>query len=117
MQGFDFTDMTWERIPVNFKEFRIDQRWQLMGKDGNAYGALRIVSHPDLKPGHLKAFFNYISSIREKNSNEILKTIEDYQVEPIELEVYSIKDEVKMEQTEYTLPLHEIQEIFGVKII
>ena len=45
-----------------------------------------------------------------------MKTIEDYKMELIELEVYSINDEVKAETQTYEAPLKELQEMFGVKV-
>jgi hypothetical protein len=45
-----------------------------------------------------------------------MKTIEDYQMELIELEVYSIGEDIKTESKTYEAPYKELEELFGVKV-
>lgn len=108
----------WERIYGYVTELRVDSRW-ILRKDGNdekSYGSLRIVSHPDLKPGHLRAIFTYITSSREKSFFEKLKTTEDYLINIDELEAYSIDDEIKTNTEIIEDTNRNLSNLFGVKI-
>ena len=114
---FDLNNMYWDRLHGYVTELRVDSRWVLRGNDDDkSYGSLRIASHPDLPPGQLRAYFTYVTSIIPKTKEEKLKTIEDYQMELIELEVYSISDDIKSETKIYEAPFPELQELFDVKI-
>jgi hypothetical protein len=117
MENIDLNDTYWDRVRGYVSELRVDARW-ILRKENNdkPYGSLRIVSHPDLPPGQLRAVFTYVTKIRPKTREEKMKTIEDYQMELIELEVYSISEEVKTESKTYEAPFKELQEMFGVKI-
>jgi hypothetical protein len=107
----------WDRIRDYPTEHRVDARWLLRKHDDERnYGSLRIVSHPDLPPGYLRAFFTYVIDIKERDDTEIMKTIEDYQMERTELEVYSVDKDIKTETDNYEAPFKELEELFGVKI-
>jgi len=117
MNNVDLTNTYWDRITGYVSELRIDARWVLRKFDDNkSYGSLRIVSHPDLPPGYLRAFYTYVTSIRKKNLDEKIKTVEDYQMELIELEVYSIDNEINTELFKHEAPYKELESMFGVKI-
>ena len=117
MNEINLNDTYWDKLNGYISELRIDARWILRGlKDDKPYGSLRIASFPDLKPGYLRAIFTYVTKITSKTKEEKLKAIEDYQMEMIELEVYSINEELKTETKEYEAPFKELDEMFGVKI-
>ncbi|MDX1285705.1 MAG: hypothetical protein R3182_11865, partial [Draconibacterium sp.] len=98
-------------------EHRVDARW-LLRKEGSdrTFGSLRIVSHPDLPPGFLRAHFTFVTSLKEKSDAEIMKTIEDYQMDVKDLEVYSVDEHVETENKTYEAPFKELEDLFGVKI-
>jgi len=107
----------WDRLRGFVTEHRVDARWVLRDNETeDPLGSLRIVSHPDLPPGHLRAMFTFMTSIREKTKEEKLQTIEDYQMEIEELEVYSIHDDIKTETQKYEAPYKELEEMFAVKV-
>lgn len=117
MSNVDLNNTYWDKLHGYVTELRVDARWILRGNEDNkSYGQLRIVSHPDLNPGHLRAFFTYVTSIFPKTKEEKMKTIEDYQMEITELEVYSINDNIKTETKKYEAPFKELEKMFGVKI-
>ena len=115
--NIDLNDTYWDRIKGFVSEHRVDSRW-LLGENetDKPLGSLRIVSHPDIPPGHLRAYFTFMTSIREKTKEEKLQTIEDYQMELEELEVYSIHDEIKTETQNFEQPYKELEELFDVKV-
>jgi hypothetical protein len=116
-QFIDLDNTYWDRIRGYVTELRVDARWLLRNKDNDKpYGSLRIASHPDLPPGYLRAIFTYVTSIRQKTKEEKLQTIEDYQMEITELEVYSIGDDIKTENKTYEAPYKELEGLFGVKV-
>jgi hypothetical protein len=116
-QNIDLNNTYWDKLTGYVTELRVDTRWVLRGlTDNKSYGSLRIVSHPDLPPGQLRAYFTYVLTINPKTKEQKLKAIEDYQMEITELEVYSISDDIKTEQKEYVAPFKELEEMFGVKI-
>ena len=115
--NIDLNNTYWDKLKGFITELRIDARWVLKeNENDNPRGSLRIVSHPDLPPGHLRAIFTFMTSITEKTKEEKLKTVEDYQMEITELEVYSIHDDIKTDDQTYEAPYKELEEIFGVKI-
>lgn len=117
MDNIDLNNTYWDKLKGFVTELRIDARWILRDKDTEKpYGSLRIVSHPDLPPGHLRSFFTYVTSIKVKDVEEKLKTIEDYQMDVTELEVYSINEEIKTENKTYEAPYKELEEMFGIKM-
>ena len=107
----------WDRLRGFVTEHRVDGRWVLRENETkNPLGSLRIVSHPDLPPGFLRAMFTYMTSIREKTKEEKLQTIEDYQMKMEELEVYSIQDDIQTENQKFEAPYKELEEMFDVKV-
>lgn len=107
----------WEKITGYPTEHRVDKRWLLRKENDNrTYGSLRIVSHPDIPPGYLRAHFIYVTSIKPKNDNEIVQTIEDYQMDKKELEVYSVDENIETENETYEAPFKELEELFNIKI-
>lgn len=117
MDNIDLNNTYWDRLHGFVTELRVDARWILReNSTDKPLGSLRIVSHPDLPPGYLRAFFTYVISIRAKTKEEKIKTIEDYQMEAAELEVYSINDETKTESVTYEATIKELEEMFNVKI-
>jgi len=117
MENIDLNNTYWDRLKGYVTELRVDARWILRGNDDNkSYGQLRIVSHPDLNPGYLRAYFTYVTTITPKTKEEKMKAIEDYQMEITELEVYSISDNINTETKKYEAPFKELEEMFGVEI-
>jgi hypothetical protein len=117
MEKIDLNNTYWSRIHGFVTELRVDARWILRENETERpLGSLRIVSHPDLPYGHLRSFFTYVISIRPKTKDEKIKTIEDYQMEITELEVYSINDDVQTETQTYEASIKELEDMFGVKI-
>jgi len=107
----------WEKIVGYPTELRVDARWLLKKHgDDRTYGSLRIVSHPDLPPGQLRSFFTYVKAIRQKSDAEIMQSVEDYQMELIELEVFSVSEDFETVSDTYEAPFKELEELFGVKI-
>jgi hypothetical protein len=107
----------WERLKGFVSEHKIDVRWKLRKKnDYRTYGSLRVVSHPDLKPGYLRSHLTIVTDIAGKSDSQILKTSEDYQMDVTELEVYSIDEDIKTEMQTYEAPFKELELLYGVKI-
>ena len=110
-------DKFWEEILGFNSELDIDKRWILRAdNDTRGHGSLRVVSHPDCKYGHLRAYMSVITKRRPKTAKEIEETVEEYQMDINELEVYSINEHVETWDTEQEAPLQEIEQIFGIKI-
>jgi hypothetical protein len=117
MENVDLNNTYWEKLSGFPTEHRVDARWILkQTQSQKPCGSLRVVSHPDLPPGHLRAVFTYMVTVRNKSREEKIQTVEDYQVDHDELEVYSISEDIKTDQTKLEAPLSEIEETFGVKI-
>jgi hypothetical protein len=117
MEEFDLNNTFFDRLRGYVTELRVDSRWLLrQNNTEKPLGSLRIVSHPDLKAGYLRAFFTYVTSIRKKSKEEKLKAIEDYQIEITEMEVYSISDEIKTETEIFEKPFKELEMLFGIKV-
>jgi len=115
--NIDLNNAYWDRLRGFVSEHRVDARWVLKENETEKpLGSLRIVSHPDLNPGFLRAMFTYMTSIREKSQEEKLQTIEDYKMELEELEVYSIHDEIKTETQKIEAPYQDLEEMFDLKI-
>jgi hypothetical protein len=118
MEEIDLNNTYWDRVRGYVSELRIDSRWVLrQNETDKPLGSLRIVSHPDCPPGHLRAFFTFVKSIRKKSREEKIKTIEDYQMEITELEVYSINDDINSETVKYEESYKKLEEMFDVQII
>jgi hypothetical protein len=113
----DLSGTYWERVRGFISENQIDARWKLRKVDDyRTYGSLRIVSHPDLKPGYLRSHLTIVTNINPKSDSEILKAIEDYQMEETELEVYSIDEDFKTINETYEAPFRELETMFDVKV-
>ena len=107
----------WERMRGFFTEHNIDARWLLKNKnDEKTYGSLRVVSHPDLKPGYLRVFYTIVDEVHERTRKEIQKLIDDCKMKESELEVYSAKDKLVTTTDKFEAPKREIEEMFKVKI-
>lgn len=108
---------SWERIRGFLTENDIDARWILRKeKDNRAFGSLRVVSHPDLKPGYLRAFWTIVTKRRPKTDEEILAALDEYQMEQIELELYSVNEHIETEIKIIEQPMREIEKLFNIKI-
>ena len=115
--NIDLNDTFWDRLRGFVSEHRVDARWVLRENESeNPLGSLRIVSHPDLPPGHLRAMFIFMTSIREKTKSEKLQTLEDYQMKMEELEVYSVQDQIETETQKFEAPYKELEQMFDVKV-
>lgn len=70
---------SWVRKHGYVSEFDIDARWVLYhANDERPHGSLRIVSHPDLPPGHLKSFVSIVTKRWKKTPLELSRTLENY---------------------------------------
>ena len=107
----------WERVRGFISENRVDARWVLRQHDEEgAFGSLRIVSHPDLKPGYLRSVWTVVTSRKPKSDEEIQQSVKDFQMDEIELEVYSVNDKIETVEKTYEAPMQELEQIYGVKI-
>lgn len=107
----------WEKVRGFISENEIDVRWILrMPNDPRAYGSLRIVSHPDLKPGYLRAFSSIVVSRKPKTEEEIKNTIDQYQMDIPELEIYTLTEHIETYDTTYEDRYQELEKLFNVKI-
>lgn len=107
----------WDRLRGFVTELRVDVRWVLRKEDDDKpYGSLRIVSHPDLPPGQLRAIFNYVITIEEKSKAQKMQATEDYQMELTELEVYSVDENIETKNETIEAPYKELESIFSVKV-
>lgn len=69
----------WVRKQGYVSESEIDARWVLYyPNDNRPHGSLRIVSHPDLPPGHLRSFVSIITKRWPKTNEELARTLENY---------------------------------------
>lgn len=117
MEEFNLNNTYWDRVRGYVTELRVDARWVLREMESEKpMGSLRIVSHPDLSPGELRAFFIYVTSIRPKSKEEKIRTIEDYQMDIKELEVYSIGEEYGTETQIIEAQFKELEKLFEIKI-
>lgn len=113
----DLNNTYWDRVIGFVSELRVDARWILRENNTDKpYGSLRIVSHPDLPPGHLRSFFTFVTKIKPKTEIEKVKTAYDYQIDMGELEIFSIDESVFTEQKQFEASYQELEELFGVKI-
>lgn len=112
-------DWYWDKIdPLEYAtENKLDVRWRLKKKgEKRNFGSLRIVDHPDLKPGHLRSHVYIIKSTKPKTNIEKMQIIKDYFIGLDELEVYSVDEHVEMEHNELVATKKELEEIYQVKI-
>jgi hypothetical protein len=69
----------WTRKIGYITECDIDARWILYyPNDSRPQGSLRIVSHPDLPPGHLRSFVSLVVKRKPKTKEDLVKTFEQY---------------------------------------
>jgi len=107
----------WEEVIGYVTENQIDKRWTLRSNvDDKAHGSLRIVSHPDLKPGHLRAFISLVTSRKQKTEQETIDLMEKYKIEQHELEAYSINEDIITIDKTYSDRYQELETMFGVEI-
>lgn len=110
-------EMYWEEYTDFISENRVDKRWVLKSSvDDKSYGSLRIVSHPDLRPGYLRSIYTYLKSIRTRSRAELLRVIAEYQMNALELDAYNVKDDVEFETTQFEAPYKELEKLFNVKV-
>ncbi len=110
-------DKFWEEITGFSTEFDVDKRWILRAdNDTRAHGSLRIVSHPNCKYGHLKAYMSIVTKRTQKTQEEIDFVIEEYKMDENQLEVYSLTEHLETWEREYEAPVKELEEMFGVDI-
>jgi len=115
--NIDLNDSYWDRVRGFVSEHRVDARWILRKNNTEKpLGSLRIVSHPDLQPGFLRATFTYMINVNEKTQQEKLQATEDYQMELEELEVYSVNDNIETATKVYEEPYQALEELFTIKI-
>jgi len=108
----------WVRKIGFVSEFKIDARWVLYAdNDPRPQGSLRIVAHPDLPPGHVRAHCSIVTKRRPKTQQEIEDTIVKHDMSQEELEIYSIDEHIELWQPEsVTGPLYKIEQTYGVKV-
>lgn len=112
----DLDGCHWDRIRGFVTELRVDARWVLRDDNDKPQGSLRIVSHPDLRPGFLRAVFTYVTKVRNKSKAEKIKTFVDNDMDITDLEVYSIDKELTTEELKHEAPYNELNKMFGVDI-
>lgn len=108
----------WIRKHGFVSEHQIDARWVLY-EDGNPkpQGSLRIVSHPDLPPGHVRAYCSIVTKRTPKSINEIQDTIVKHDLTQEELEVYSVDEHIELWTPDPDVgPLYRIEKTYGVKV-
>lgn len=114
----NLSDYYFERIHGYFTDLRVDSRWILRNsKNNQPYGSLRIVSHPDLKPGYLRAIFSYVTSIKKKTDNEVIRNIQDNLIDLADIETIDLENHIDTETKIIELTFRELSELFGVKIL
>lgn len=107
----------WEKVFGYVSENQVDARWILRyPNDSRAHGSLRIVSHPDLKPGYLRAYSTFVTSRRPKTREEIEKAVEEYKMQETELEIYSIDEHIETLERVLEDRYQELEKIFNVKV-
>lgn len=107
----------WQRKVGYVSEFEIDARWVLYDEgDPRPQGSLRLVSHPDLPPGHLKSFCSIVIGRRPKTEQEIVDTIVKHDMTQEELELYSIDEHLEIWETTDQGPMYKLEKTYGVKV-
>lgn len=107
----------WVRKYGHISEHAIDARWVLYHpNDERPQGSLRIVSHPDLRPGHLKSYITLITSRRPKTEQELTQDVSDFGLSREEFEAYSIDEHITAWNNEVTGRMIELEALYGVKI-
>jgi hypothetical protein len=116
----------WIRRIGYVSEHDIDARFVLFYEgDTRPHGSLRIVSHPDLPPGHLKAFVTIITKRWPKTKEELEAMAIDkcgikypiYGLTQEEMETYNVHENFETwEPPPQTGPKREIEKMFGVSV-
>jgi hypothetical protein len=69
----------WERKIGYVTECDIDARWVLYyPNDPRPQGSLRIVSHPDLPPGHLRSYVSIVTKRWPKTKEDYARTFQQF---------------------------------------
>ena len=112
-----FIKRNWEKVHGYVTENELDVRW-ILKEDGDdrAHGSLRIVSHPDMKPGYLRAFISLVTKRRPKTVEEIAVALDEYKMEESELEVYSIDEHIETFDNEIEDRYQDLEKLLDVKI-
>lgn len=108
----------WVRKLGFVSEHRIDARWVLyVDGDSRPQGSLRIVSHPDLPPGHVRSHCMIVIKRRPKTEQEIADTIVRHDLTVEELELYSVDEHLELWTPDPVVgPLHKVEQTYGVKV-
>lgn len=116
---------TWVRKHGFPSEFSVDARWVLYfsGKS-KPQGSLRIVSHPDLRPGHLKSFITMVTKRTPKSKEELEAQAVDrcgikypiYGITQDEMEIYSVDENVEVWENSIIDTHKNLEKLYGVKI-
>lgn len=107
----------WKRKIGFVSEHKVDGRWVLYAdNDPKPQGSLRIVSHPDLPPGHVRAYCAIVTKRTPKTPQEIEATISNHDISQEELELYSIDEHLELWETKDQGPLYELEKTYGVKM-
>lgn len=107
----------WKRKIGFVSEHKIDARWVLYAEgDTKPHGSLRIVSHPDLPPGHVRAYCSIVTKRTPKTREEIEQTVVNHDITQEELELYSIDEHLELWETRDQGPLYQLEKTYGVKV-
>lgn len=108
----------WVRKLGFVSEHKIDARWVLYAdNDPKPHGSLRIVSHPDLPPGHVRAYCSIVTKRTPKTENEIADTVVKHDLTQEELEIYSVDEHIELWQPPVDSgPLYKLEKTYGVKV-
>jgi len=113
----EIEDRNWEKVHGYITENEVDVRWILRQPDDpKAHGSLRIVSHPDLKPGYLRAFVSFVTGRRPKTPEEIAFALDEYKMEETELEIYSIDEHITTVDRTLEDRFQDLEKLFGISI-
>lgn len=117
IENIDFSNTFWEKIKGYVSELRVDARWLLKNADNDKpYGSLRICSHPDLPPGYLRSIFTFVVSKKQKTEYELMKTIQDFQIDLMELESYMVDQDIETQTETLEAPMRDLEKVFSVKV-
>lgn len=107
----------WKRKIGFVSEFNIDARWVLYAEgDPRPQGSLRIVSFPNLLPGHLMCFCSIVIKRTPKTEEELISTIVNHDISEEELELYSIDEHIETWDLTESAPSFKLEKTYGVKI-
>ncbi len=113
----EIVDRHWEKVHGYITENEVDVRWILrQPNDSKAHGSLRVVSHPDLKPGFLRAFVSFVTERKLKTPEEIAFALDEYKMEETELEIYSVDEHITTVDRELEDRFQDLEKLFGINI-